>query len=164
MKFRTGDIFSPNRTGHEMVVCHPVNFKGEMEEGLALQIRTMFPMVYESNKRECGRTPYCKDMLGRTSFTPVKHNGYDYNIASLFVLCGFRSGKWSIDHHALRKALSSVRTMAMPLPARTLTTVRIPYKMGCELEDGDWDIVRQTIFDELEAYCIPVEIWKKDTV
>ena len=39
LKFYDGDIFSPNKTGHELIVCHQVNCKGVMGAGLALQVR-----------------------------------------------------------------------------------------------------------------------------
>jgi hypothetical protein len=36
--------------------------------------------------------------------------------------------------------------------------------MGSGLAEGSWSIVEQIIKDELVAYDIPVEIWKKESV
>jgi len=50
--------------------------------------------------------------------------------------------------------------MATPFPAYPLTTVRIPYKIGCGLGGGDWSIVSRIIQEELVDKGIPVEIWR----
>lgn len=164
MKYHYGDIFSPNRTGHELIICHQVNCQGVMGAGLAKQIRTMFPFVYEHYKRTCSRAANSKDLLGEVVFSPIRYNGYEWLIANLFAQDGFGRDRCYTDYEALRKALAGVRVVATPLPARTLTTVRIPYKMGCGLAGGSWDIVEQIIMDELVSYEIPVEIWKKESL
>lgn len=83
---------------------------------------------------------------------------------NLFAQYGFGRDKCYTDYAALRKALTVVRTVATPLPARTLTTVRIPYKMGSGLAGGSWSIVEQIIKDELVAYDMPAEIWEKESI
>lgn len=163
MTYHKGDIFSRNITGHELIICHQVNCKGVMGAGLAKQIRTMFPFLYEQYKRTCNRATKSEDLLGKALFSPIQYNGNHWLIANLFAQDGFGRDKCYTDYNALRKALSAVRGVATPLPARTLTTVRIPYKMGCGLAGGSWDIVLQIIQDELVAHDIPVEIWKKES-
>ena len=164
MKYHQGDIFSPNRTGHELIICHQVNCKGVMGAGLAKQIRTMFPFLYERYKRTCNQAAKSEDLLGEAQFSPIRYNGNEWLIANLFAQDGYGRDKCYTDYDALRKALAAVRVVATPLPARTLTTVRIPYKMGCGLAGGSWDIVEQIIKDELVSYGIPVEIWKKESL
>lgn len=163
MNYCQGDIFSPNLTGHELIICHQVNCRGVMGAGLARQIRTMFPFVYEQYKRTCSRAAHSEDLLGTALCSPIRYNGNDWLIANLFAQVGFGRDKCYTDYDALRKALATVRAVATPLPARTLTTVRIPYKMGCGLAGGSWDTVEQIIMDELVLHDIPVEIWKKVT-
>lgn len=162
--YHQGDIFSPNTTGHELVVCHQVNCKGVMGAGLAKQIRGAFPQVYAQYKMACDRAAKSTDLLGTVLCCSVNFNGYDYTIANLFGQDGFGRDRQYTDYDALRKALSKVCLMAKPLPAHTLTTVRIPYKMGCGLGGGDWDIVIRLVIAELVAEGISVEIWKKDEV
>lgn len=164
MKYHQGDIFSRNITGHELIICHQINCQGVMGAGLAKQIRTMFPFLYERYKRTCSRAAKSEDLLGKVEFTPIRYNGNDWLIASIFAQDSYGRDKCYTDYDALRRALSAVRVVATPLPTRTLTTVRIPYKMGCGLAGGSWDIVEQIIKDELALYEIPVEIWKKESL
>lgn len=123
MNYHHGDIFSPNHTGHELIVCHQVNCKGVMEAGLAKQIRTMFPFLYEQYKRTCGRATKSEDLLGKALFCPIRYNGNDWLIANLFAQDNFGRDRCYTDYEALRKALAAVRGVATPLPVRTLTTV-----------------------------------------
>lgn len=158
--YKNGDIFSPNRTGHECVVCHQVNCQGVMGAGLAAQIRRMFPEVYDDYLKECGKIAKPSDLLGKVLFYSVKYNGFDYNIASIFGQERYgRSGCFT-DYDALRRAMEPIRVMATPFPAYPLTTARIPYKMGCGLGGGDWSVVLSIIQEELVDHGIPVEIWR----
>ena len=147
-----------------MIICHLVNCQGIMDAGLSKQIRTMFPQVYEMYQRNCTKTANRQDLLGKVLLCPIRYNGSEWLVANLFAQDGFGLDKRYADYDALRKALTTVRTVATPLPARTLTTVRIPYKMGSGLAGVSWNIVEQIIKDELVAYDIPVEIWKKESV
>ena len=78
--YKDGDIFSPNRTGHECVVCHQVNCQGVMGAGLAAQIRRMFPGVYDDYRREYGKAANIS--IRRPSF-------YFYCIKSAYRLSSF---------------------------------------------------------------------------
>lgn len=160
LKFYDGDIFSPNKTGHELIVCHQVNCKGVMGAGLALQVRRLFPHLFEMYRIECQKVADSRELLGKVLYCNGSYNGYDYTVANLFSQDDYGRGKRQTDYDALRKALSNVRCVATPLPARTLTTVRIPYKLGCGLAGGDWDVVFQIITEELVSKNIPVEIWR----
>ena len=93
-------------------------------------------------------------------FYGVKYNGYDYNIASIFGQEYYGRNGCFTDYDALRRAMEPIRVMATPFPAYPLTTVRIPYKMGCGLGGGDWSIVSRIIQEELVDKGIPVEIWR----
>ena len=157
-----GDILSPNQTGHEVLVCHQVNCMGVMGAGLAKQLRDLFPQMYLFYKRVCDRTPDKQSLLGKIDCYPVNYNGYDYTIVSIFGQERYGRGSCFTDYQALRKAFQTIRCMATPLPARPLTRVRIPYRLGCGLAGGDWNIVKSIIQEELLDYDVIVEIWKKD--
>lgn len=158
--YKDGDIFSPNRTGHECVVCHQVNCHGVMGAGLAAQIRRMFPEVYDDYRSECEKNVKPSDLLGKVLFFSVNDNGFDYNIASIFGQDRYGRNGCFTDYNALRRAMEPIRVMATPFPAYPLTTVRIPYKMGCGLGGGDWPVVLSIIQEELVGHGIPVEIWR----
>ena len=161
-KFIKGDILSKNITGHELIVCQQVNCKGVMGAGLAKQIRNQFPRLYEKYRQKCLTTRNSKELLGEVQFyfTYGDQPGMDFVIANIFGQDRYGRDKCYTDYNALRKGLKEVRKVATPLPARTLTTVRIPYGMGCGLAGGKWETVYQIIIEELIAYGIPVEIWR----
>ncbi len=127
VKLIKGDIFNPNITGHECIVCHTVDIKGETNSKL--------------------------------EFSSVKINGFDYNIATMFVKETDGDNTEHINFEFFRKALKEVCIVATPLPARTLTTVRIPYMFGMEMSSSEWKEVCQIILKELAEKGIPVEIW-----
>ena len=83
MDYHCGDIFSPNRTGHELVICHQANCRGIMGAGLTKQIRTMFPQVYEMYQRNCTQAANRQDLLGKVLFCPNRNNGCERLIAIL---------------------------------------------------------------------------------
>lgn len=116
-KTMIGSIYSPNYTGHELIICQQSD-----------------------------------DQSANVMFSPIRHNGYDYLIAKIYC---------NGEHNAIREALREVRVVATPLPIRTLTTVRIPYRMGCEHTGNDWSTIAQIIQEELLDHNIPVEIWNQ---
>lgn len=156
---KRGDILSPNKTGHDVIICHQVNCLGIMGAGLAKQIREKFPLVYQMYKQHCDLVVDKKVLLGDVLALPVVYKGYEFTIANLFGQEDIGTGKCYTDYDALRKALQIVRCIATPLPARPLWRVRIPYMMGCGLAGGNWDVVRAIIQEELVDYGIIVEVW-----
>lgn len=117
LKTLNGSIYSPNYTGHELIICQ------------------------QSDCRSAN-----------VVFSPIKHNGYDFLIAKI---------DCKGEHNALREALREIRVVATPLPIRTLTTVRIPYRMGCDPAGNAWSTITQIIQEELLEHNIPVEIWNE---
>ena len=157
-----GDIMSPNRSGHEVLVCHQVNCMGVMGAGLAKQLRDLFPLMYRSYKMICDGAKDKRSLLGITDTYPVNYKGYDYTIVSIFGQERYGRAGCFTDYEALRKAFRTIRVMASPLPGRVSTRVCIPYRLGCGLAGGDWNIVKSIIQEELLDHDIIVEIWKKD--
>ena len=157
-----GNIFDKNITGHELIICHQVNCKGVMGAGLAKQMRTKFPKLYEEYRRRCYSVNNSNVLLGKVFFYYNYGDvlGENYIVADIFAQNEYGREKCYTDYDALRKGLSKIREIATPLPARTLTTVRIPYGMGCGLAGGNWNTVFQIINEELVDYGIPVEIWR----
>lgn len=159
--FTKGNIFCPNRTGHECIVCHPVNCKGELCTNLDEQIKKLFPDWLFFYEIKLKRMAERKDWLGETYFHSAKTNGFDYNLATMFVKEIGDDNMAHINLKAFRKSLKQVCIVATPLPARTLTTVRIPYMMGLEMTCDEWEDVYQIILEELTEKEIPVEIWQE---
>lgn len=148
IKYYQGDIFSPNRTGHECIVCIQTNCMG----------------IQSFDEHQPVRKERTKRQLGSVTYHPVKHNGYDYLIAAMFVKHCSQYIDFEINQDALRKALNHIYFIAKPLPARTLTTVRIPYKLHCKIDDSVWTDILKIISEELVEKNIPVEIWQKENI
>lgn len=147
-----GDILTPvEDAGKEMViVCHQVNCKGVMGAGLAKQVKSKFPGVYDLYKEKCDA--FKMENLGTVQLCSCLEEG-GYIIANVFSQSGYgRTGLYT-DYKALRKAFSSLREFDN-------TVIRIPYKMGCGLGGGDWKTVKQIIYEELIDYGCKVEIWR----
>ena len=74
-----------------------------MGAGLAKQIRTMFPQVYEMYQRNCTQAANRQDLLGKVLFCPIRYNGCEWLVANLFAQDGFGLDKRYADYDALRK-------------------------------------------------------------
>lgn len=157
-KFFKGDIFAPNRTGHECFVCHPMNINGIMCHVLDERLKSIYPLFFEQSEYRLMRTKDKKSLLGSVMLQLIHYEGHPFTIVTMFVRDN--SKEKYFDHNALREAFRNTCFIAKPLPARTLTTVRVPYKMGCDISFEEWEEVYQIIQDELIEKGIPVEIWQ----
>ena len=156
MKTVNGDILTPvkNPEKEMVVVCQQVNCKGVMGKGLARRIKNRFPRVFELYRERCnalgsknlGKIHLCSCLLSS-----------GYIIANIFGQDRLGKGKCFTDYNALKKAFSSLSHMEN-------TVIRIPYKMGCGLGGGDWNIVKSLIKSELVNKGCKVEIWHKEKV
>lgn len=149
-----GDILTPANGGNPVVVCHQVNCMGVMGAGLAKQIRNRFPDAFRIYKSQCNSWSHCPSgNLGNAQFYNASEDA-GYYIANIFGQTAYGTGRRQTDYGALREGLGRVAD-AFPQ-----ATIRIPYKMGCGLGGGDWDIVLDIIQDTLVSKGIDVEIWK----
>lgn len=123
------------------VIAHQVNCMGVMGAGVARQIRDACPSAYQSYRAYvCSYGPNGRDkMLGRTLLCPKPSNedwpfGY---VAHLFGQYGYgRYPKCYTDYRALRRCFAS---LAIGMRQMGLSSVAMPYKIGCGLAGGDWE-------------------------
>jgi O-acetyl-ADP-ribose deacetylase (regulator of RNase III) len=150
MKYINGDILTRNEDeSREVIVCHQVNCMGVMGAGLAKQIRDKFPGVYQNYKEKCELIKIGFGGLGDVQFNIC--GDYNYIIANVFGQYHYGRGKQYTDYDALHKAFSKIHD------GFRNATIRIPYRMGCGLGGGDWDVVLGIISDTLAG--MDVEIW-----
>lgn len=136
-----GDILNSNAD----VIVHQVNCQGVMGKGLAKQIREAYPEVYEQYLYLCKeyKDYGCKthELLGMTEIVRV---GFNRFVANLFAQEYYGSGKKCYtDYDALRKCLATVNSEFAG------KVVAVPYKLGCGLAGGNWDIVSKIIEETL---------------
>ena len=133
------------------VICQQVNCKGVMGSGLAKEIRTNFPPVYDEYHKKCLRC-YGDDLLGLVQYVTV--NGITF--ANCFGQVEYgRDGKKYTEDDALRSCFKDIASTF-----HSGETIAIPYKIGCELGGGDWDAIYKIIEEEFKDYDGVVEIWK----
>lgn len=145
IKDYNGDILKSNATA----ICHQVNCKGVMGAGLALQIINLYPDVFKAYKNKC--LEY--NLLGQIQCVNISEDRYIVNM-----FCQFDYGymKRYTDYVALKTALT---VLAAKMNG---STIAFPYKLGCGLAGGDWNIVKNIIAEVFENYSGEIQIWHFD--
>lgn len=131
--YKTGDILNAK----ENLILQQVNCRGVMGSGLAKQIADKWPLVKKSYQIVCNNAiPY--DLLGKIHSVRINKDRYVVNV---FGQLNYGRNKNVVytDYDALRKAFESI---ALYHPDKTIA---IPYKFGCGLANGDWNIVLKLI-------------------
>lgn len=138
-----GDI----RDAKEGVVAHQVNCQGAMASGVAKAIYTKWPQVKTKYLEFCADyTP--QELLGRTQYVKCD----DKYVANVFGQLYYGKNPRIIytDYDALRFALTHVGMFAK----KHDLSIALPYRIGCGLANGDWDIVHrimQIVFEGKEV-------------
>jgi O-acetyl-ADP-ribose deacetylase (regulator of RNase III) len=143
----------------ENIIGHQVNCQGVMGAGLAKQIRSKYPKVYEDYMRlinwakEEHRRGYLKSpsLLNSCQFVNVSEGK---TIANIFGQDKYgRKGLYT-DYNALKRGLWSIyESVTNPYNTLHNNSVALPYGLGCGLAGGDWEIVYkiiEEIFDDYE--------------
>ncbi|MGE6627912.1 macro domain-containing protein [Bacillus pumilus] len=129
------------------IICHQVNCKGVMGAGLAKQIKSKYPNVYEEYKRLCENQNTKNKLLGATQFVDVSGNKA---IANLFAQYSYGVKTRQTDYEAMELCLKSLYNVVNTDYSKYKDcSIAIPYGIGCGLAGGDWTIVKQMIDDIL---------------
>lgn len=153
IKERIGNILDEQKG----IICHQVNHQGVMGAGLAKQIRTKYPLLFDDYFSLCRNYTfsYVREM-GVISYYKV---GEGLGIASVFGQehYGRENNRVYTDYISLKNGLVNVARIAM-IDGKE---VFIPHGMGCGLAGGNWDIVRgiiETVFENtLDCYIIKLK-------
>jgi O-acetyl-ADP-ribose deacetylase (regulator of RNase III) len=122
----------------EDIICHQVNCYGIMGAGLAKQIKSKYPEVFYEYLKFCSNH-WNKDNLLGSSFVAKAKDGK--LIANLFGQKNYGTRILQTDYNALEKAFINLKNYALQFDY----SIAIPYKIGCGLAGGDWDIVSKMI-------------------
>lgn len=130
-------------------IIHQANCHTTMGSGIAKQIRERYPEAYEA---DCRTTRGDITKLGSFSWVKARDGKYIYNCYSQF-----RYGKEQrhTDYEAVYTGLSRIEEHAKSMG---LTSLALPYKMGCALGGGSWRIVNAIIEDIFEENQIDLYI------
>ena len=138
VKVKIGNILNCN----EDFIVHQVNCQGIMGGGLARQLADRY-LELEEDYRE-----YCK--YYNFDYNKLKGNYRSYVGDNCKVVINIFSQKpnFDTDYEALRKCLEQVKKDARELKA----SIAIPYRIGCGIANGDWDIVYKIIEEVFNGY------------
>lgn len=160
--FKNGDLLSSKCD----VICHQVNCQGVMGSGVAKQIRDRYPIVYQSylNSVSLCREKFKSTfrLLGTIDFikceTCAVVNMYSqYNYLPRSVV--------HTDYPSFRQCLKEIKkviTDHCQLTRQDTSSIKIgfPYKIGCGLAGGDWNVVSKILESEFSGNSWNVEIWE----
>ena len=120
------------------VLVNPVNCKGVMGKGLALQFKNKFPQIYETYRRDCG--------LGalKVGFCYFYHH---YN--GIVIACLTTKDDWR-DMSKLEWVKGGIKQLRALMEDGHFSSVAIP-QVGCGLGGLDWNRVRPMIIEELKG-------------
>lgn len=130
------------------MVCHQTNCLGVMGGGIALQVKKQYPFVYEQYAKKCKEE---KALLGTSQLICCVAEGKI--IANLFGQNGIGNVGCQTDYEAFRTAYESalVKLYNHNKPASELV-VAVPYKIGCGLAGGDWNIVQNILINTTKYF------------
>jgi len=131
-------IFKDILTVDSGIIVHQVNTLGVMGAGLARDIRNKWPVVYRVYLAH-------KDIssLGKAQMIKIDKNLYVCNVfAQDRVGKGFNTRYWALER-GFQHLMNYITQNNIKL------TVYVPYKIGCGLGGGDWNIVSKIIDQQL---------------
>ena len=146
MEIINGNIFDCT----ENIIVHQTNCQGVMGHGIALQVKQKYPEVFKAYHQYC-KTNLGTDILGTSLICEANDGKY---IANIFGQLNYGAGLQT-DYEKLKQGLQEVHDFAKE---RDLS-VAIPYKIGCGLAHGDWNIVFDLI-TEVFSDDVPMNIYK----
>ena len=163
-----GDLTNSTAT----FIAHCVNCQGKMNSGVAKAIRTKWPSVFVKYREFWDKFIHPRFQVGGIHWNTAKFLGTvlpakinDKQVV-LNMFCqdmyGY-DGKKYADYDAIRTAFGKLKqhiVSELSVEEQTTTSVAIPYKFGCGLAGGDWNIVYGIITETLDELPITLEIWK----
>ena len=131
----------------KIVICHQVNCQGVMGAGLAKQIHIRWPEVYVDYKKTIENAeaqvaglenPPDDILLGAVACTTTIDG---HRVASLFAQYDYGYGpRRYTNYEAFANCLENLNKL---VPG--YIPIAFPYKIGCGLGGGDWDIIQLMI-------------------
>jgi O-acetyl-ADP-ribose deacetylase (regulator of RNase III) len=162
--YKKGDVLMATTD----IIVHQVNCRGVMGAGLAKQIKEKYPHVFTEYKnhiakifeRERGIQGFvASTLLGTISTTEISLDNSSQVIVNLFAQDDHDSTTQQTNYKAFYSCLLELKNWA--LRKYGLCSIAFPYKIGCGLAGGDWDIIRSMIEEVFyESLGIDIEIWE----
>lgn len=126
---------------NEEIIVHQVNCQGIMGAGVARQLSDKYKGLEENYNLFCNSKDYAYNKLQGEVF---KVNIDNKTICNMFS----QMPDFKTDYEAMKKALTKIKDMAKDLKL----SVCMPYKIGCGIANGNWEMVEQIIADVFADY------------
>lgn len=144
--YKNGDILEAT----ENIICHQVNVDGIMGGGLAKQIASTYPNVelfyrdycnFLSNDYELLKDDYC--------IVQIKPNQYVAN-------CFTQRPNFDTDYNSMKICFEALLNVCR----NHNKTICVPYKYGCGIANGDWNIVETLLSELSDKYDVDIVVYK----
>lgn len=141
---KRGDVLSASAD----LICHQTNCKGSMGAGIAKQIKLRYPEVNEAYVALCRSLG--DSALGEIQCIPCRDGK---TICNVFGQVSYSRSGCNTDYKALRKCFEKIASMPVK-------SIAIPYRIGCGLGGGNWDIVYSMICELFGTSQIECQVWQ----
>lgn len=144
------------------IICHQVNCQGVMGAGIAKQLRDKYSGLYEAYRCLVEKNGK-ENCLGRVFFFQPASGRI---IANMFAQFHYLPRTVvNTDYKAFRECCKSIKDFVLEraqIESCSVGDIKIgfPYKIGCGLAGGDWNIVSRILEEEFKDDCWDVEIWE----
>lgn len=146
--YKNGDLLKSDCS----VIMHQANCFKTMGAGIAKSIALMYPQA-EQVDQDYKALP--KDRFGK--FTCVTINNGP-TIVNLYGQFNFGRGKQT-EYDKLENAINEFLIYAIENNIN-LSKVGVPYKMGCGLAGGDWEIVKEILVRQSDKHGVNIYTYK----
>ena len=136
IKYIKGDLLSTDAE----IIMHQVNLQGVMGGGLALSIARKYPEVEKDYILHCKFNDY--DCGGMVCFSQI------YNTNNRYIAnCFSQNADFTTNYKWLEQCCEMVKNFASKGDK-----IAIPYKYGCGIAKGDWNIVENIFKEKFKDY------------
>ena len=118
----------------EDIIIHQVNTQGIMGGGLALQLANKYRNLEQDYREFCRNYNFDYRKLKGKVYIKQCENKYIANIFS-------QTTNFDTNYQMLEQCLEKVKDFAKTNDL----SIAIPYGIGCEIANGDWNIVQKII-------------------
>lgn len=129
-------------------IAHQVNCKGVMGGGIAKQIKNKFPNVYNEYIKtlECNGAD---NMFGKSLIVRAYNGRYFKYIVNIFGQYDYGFGLQT-NYEKFEEAFIDAIKKIREITKHDTVYIAIPYKIGCGLAGGNWNIVKP-ILENIES-------------
>lgn len=150
IEFKCGDLLKTNAK----LICHQVNCKGVMGAGVAKAIKERHPDAFYEYKEYCSVNSYdSKRLLGDVLLA----NSNGKIIASMFAQDGYGFSGTHTSYDMFKTCVVGIYEYAIK---NGIDRIAMPFRIGCGLAGGDWEIVYGLLNCELP---ITLELWQLES-